>query len=396
MITRHKFSSISVVCLCLFVLSGAGLAATQESDGLEGLRLGIQLVEEGNDAAAIETLEASAIQVEAEQAAPSVIEPEPGAAPDSEFTAALTITTQPTGATVYVAGHPGGETPVEISGLRPGNHRVTIVRDGYVNNSRIVALAANQNELLDITLTPGTRGSVAAESQEDAAEDAAEGGGGWWKWAALAGGGGAAAYLLLPQNQPPVAGLRIMPSGMGMADATQYRFDGGTSSDPDDDPLTYSWNFGDGSNGSGLNATHVYDSAGTYTVTLTVSDGKESATTTGSAVVARNLDGGSFVSQTLVITSLGVRFNETIRLTQTGTSLRGTSRSDGNITGTINVSGAVTSSQNFVCPCDVRLTGSGGYRFSGTVDNGANILRGDLTFNLGGRRWTWRGVTFRR
>ena len=37
-----------------------------------------------------------------------------------------------------------------------------------------------------------------------------------------------------------------------------------------DAPITYSWNFGDGSTGTGANPTHAYAAPGTYNVTLTV------------------------------------------------------------------------------------------------------------------------------
>ena len=321
-------------------------------------------------------------------------------AAEEEVAGTLTVVTDPAGATVYVAGRPRGETPVEVAGLPAGDHRVTIVKDGYIPNSRVLALGPNEAERLSVELTAAAAGGSAL--QEDSEEG---GGGGWWKWAALAGGGGAAAYLLLPKNKPPVAGLSITPTGSGMAGATSYRFNGGSSSDPDGDQLTYSWNFGDGSSGSGVNASHVYDSPGTYSVTLTVSDGKESATATGSATVARNLDGGVFVSQNLIVTEGGetvARFRETIRLTQNGATLRGSSRSDGTITGTVSVSGSVSSSRDFVCPCDVRLSGSGGYVFSGTVDNGAGRLRGDLSFRLntntprGVVTIRFRGVIFTR
>jgi PKD repeat protein len=39
-----------------------------------------------------------------------------------------------------------------------------------------------------------------------------------------------------------------------------------------DEPLTYTWDFGDGSSGSGLLANHAYRSPGTYTVTFTASN----------------------------------------------------------------------------------------------------------------------------
>jgi|GEM_PF-6438472 len=49
-------------------------------------------------------------------------------------------------------------------------------------------------------------------------------------------------------------------------------FDASSSYDPDGFIVSYSWNFGDGSTASGQTVTHTYSSAGTYTVTLTVTD----------------------------------------------------------------------------------------------------------------------------
>ncbi|MFC2032325.1 S8 family serine peptidase [Chloroflexota bacterium] len=60
-------------------------------------------------------------------------------------------------------------------------------------------------------------------------------------------------------------------------------FEGLGSYDPDGDPLTYTWNFGDGSTGTGVTPIHVYTAGGTYTITLVVNDGKvdsEPTTTT--------------------------------------------------------------------------------------------------------------------
>ena len=60
----------------------------------------------------------------------------------------------------------------------------------------------------------------------------------------------------------------------------------GTGSDSDGDPLTYSWDFGDGSTGLGVTLTHTYSWGDIFTVMLTVSDGKGgSNTATTSATV---------------------------------------------------------------------------------------------------------------
>jgi probable HAF family extracellular repeat protein len=56
------------------------------------------------------------------------------------------------------------------------------------------------------------------------------------------------------------------------------RFDGSGSTDEDADPLTYAWDFGDGTTGSGVNPTHAYARSGGYTVTLVVNDGSVNST----------------------------------------------------------------------------------------------------------------------
>ena len=58
-------------------------------------------------------------------------------------------------------------------------------------------------------------------------------------------------------------------------------FDGTASSDPDNNSLTYDWDFGDGSaHGSGATTSHTYDTAGTYTAKLQVDDGNGGQNTT--------------------------------------------------------------------------------------------------------------------
>jgi len=60
-------------------------------------------------------------------------------------------------------------------------------------------------------------------------------------------------------------------------------FDGTDSNSPDGSIISYIWDFGDGSSGSGYRTTHTYSTAGTYTVTLIIRNnlgGSASDTTT--------------------------------------------------------------------------------------------------------------------
>jgi PKD repeat protein len=74
-----------------------------------------------------------------------------------------------------------------------------------------------------------------------------------------------------PENAPPVAVINVDVE-RGPAPLT-VRFNGGSSTDADGDPLTYAWDFGDGATATGREVVHTYEQQGTYFARLTVEDG---------------------------------------------------------------------------------------------------------------------------
>ncbi|MDX8412416.1 MAG: PKD domain-containing protein [Mariprofundaceae bacterium] len=76
-------------------------------------------------------------------------------------------------------------------------------------------------------------------------------------------------------NLPPVALATGTPL-TGIAPLT-VSFDAGASTDPENDPLTYAWNFGNAASGADntstvVNPSHTYTAVGAYTAVVTVSD----------------------------------------------------------------------------------------------------------------------------
>ncbi|WP_455392694.1 PKD domain-containing protein [[Eubacterium] cellulosolvens] len=75
-------------------------------------------------------------------------------------------------------------------------------------------------------------------------------------------------------NSAPTAEIVAPSTGQTFAVNEVITFDGSNSSDPENDTLTYTWYFGDGTTGTGMVTTHKYSSQGLYIVTLEVSDGQ--------------------------------------------------------------------------------------------------------------------------
>ncbi len=99
------------------------------------------------------------------------------------------------------------------------------------------------------------------------------------------GGTGTASQVITvntPGNNPPQASFTADPIA-GEA-PLPVNFDAQGSIDPDDDTLTYAWDFGDGNSDTGVTASYTYLDGGTYTAVLTVDDGNGGTDTTSQVI----------------------------------------------------------------------------------------------------------------
>lgn len=91
-------------------------------------------------------------------------------------------------------------------------------------------------------------------------------------------------------NSPPTASFTVTTNGLTAS------VNGSASSDPNGSISGYAWNFGDGQFGSGPTTSHAYATAGTYTITLTVTD---NAGATGTTTRQVTVSDGGFVPAVL-------------------------------------------------------------------------------------------------
>jgi PKD repeat protein len=78
-------------------------------------------------------------------------------------------------------------------------------------------------------------------------------------------------------NSPPQAKILAPPQGYV---GQEISFDGSQSFDPNEDPLVFAWDFGDGVTSTSETTSHIYQNPGEYLITLTVDDGMASSTAT--------------------------------------------------------------------------------------------------------------------
>jgi subtilisin family serine protease len=110
------------------------------------------------------------------------------------------------------------------------------------------------------------------------------------------GGGGGG------ENQTPVASFSYTTS-----DLTATFTD--ASSDPDGTIASWSWNFGDGNTSSAQHPANTYAAAGTYTVSLTVTDNEGTTGTVSQAVTVSSGGGGTITVASLAGSSATVNKN---------------------------------------------------------------------------------------
>jgi len=115
-------------------------------------------------------------------------------------------------------------------------------------------------------------------------------------------------------NAPPRAEAGGPYTGL---EGAAIPFDGSGTTDPDQNPLTlgYSWNFGDGTTGTGPNPTHAYADNGVYNVSLTVNDGRGGVSTDTATVTVLNANPNASINQPTAGPNFSI--NEGLNLTIT-------------------------------------------------------------------------------
>jgi hypothetical protein len=301
---------------------------------------------------------------------------------------ALSVTTEPDNADVYVDGRLAGQTPTNVASLAAGEHRVRIVKSGYLENARVVTLTAGEPSHLNVKLTKTT--GVSTEAAAGQVTSTGGGGGGGvpkWVWGAVAAGAVVGIVLALPKNKAPVPGtITVSPTATGMQGQTAFRFTSTGASDPDGDTLTKTWSSSDGGSGTGDEFTRTFATAGSFQVNLKVSDGKLDASTPPASVTV----GPSITGTWACGTDAGFGTNVSFALTQSGAGLTGSMTLSGAVSGTLSgVTGSVGSSLTHPAAVNwtsaaFTVTGFAGtftIGFSGTTAAAGTSAAGTLTDN---------------
>ena len=113
-------------------------------------------------------------------------------------------------------------------------------------------------------------------------------------WDNRTGAGRINVYRAVTGKDPNAAPVAAPGSGYAGNKGVAVQFDGSASNDPNGKPVTFAWNFGDPASGAANSSTlatpaHTYLRAGSYMVTLTVTDAAGIASTTTTTAVIANI-----------------------------------------------------------------------------------------------------------
>jgi endonuclease I/subtilisin-like proprotein convertase family protein len=148
-----------------------------------------------------------------------------------------------------------------------------------------------------------------------------------------------------PTNQNPTAAFT------SSCNTLSCTFDASTSSDSDGTVASYSWDFGDGNNGTGSNPTHAYSLAGDYNVVLTVTDNQGATDASAAMVTAVAAVSQPWINE-FHYDNASTDINESIEVAgAAGTNLSGYTLvayngSGGTTYATVNLSGTITDQQS--------------------------------------------------
>ena len=226
------------------------------------------------------------------------------------LTGTVAVRSDPDGAAVYLDGRFAGRTPVTLERVQAGDHRVRVVKDGYLENGRIITVSAGRTAALQVRLTASATSSDRGEQTGGISSGPPRSNKKWWYLGAAGGGAAATALVLATRNRAPVISTVSASPSTGLLGATPIAFTATGASDPDGNALIYSWEFGDGGTSNEPAPRHVYNTAGSFTVRCTISDGHEHSATGSTSVTVRSLAGTwrgvlDGVPETVVLTHSG-------------------------------------------------------------------------------------------
>ncbi len=116
-----------------------------------------------------------------------------------------------------------------------------------------------------------------------------------WGWLSTTNTAAIRRVRYVSGNQPPIAVAAATPQN-GLAPLS-VSFSRAGSSDPENQPLSYLWTFGDGTQSTQPDPVHVYAQSGTYAARVAVSDGTNTDTIAGVDYQrGKPADGGDHVS----------------------------------------------------------------------------------------------------